>query len=135
MRQYNIAIDKPFKSGLRPRVDAPKEGTFLTQSKNFKPYSGGSKYVPAYTRAFNLNESAQIFKTSMGIFVLTSTSLYSYATPTLTLLLGSLPAGGRWSCADFGKHIVFSNGSCYLRSNPSTGVFTSDITDNVYPQA
>ena len=135
MRQYNITIDKPFKAGLRPRVDAPREGMFLTQSKNFKPYSGGSKYVPAYTRAFNLNESAQIFKTSMGVFVLTSTALYSYATPTLTLVLGSLPSGGRWSCADFGKHIVFSNGSCYLRRNPATGVFTSDVTDTLYPQA
>lgn len=135
MRQYNVNIEKPFKAGLRPRTDVPKEASFLTQSKNFKPYTGGSKYVPAYTRSFNLDESAQIFKTSMGIFVLTSTALYSYATPTLTLVLGSLTAGGRWSCADFGKHIVFSNGSCYVRRNPSTGVFTQDVTDTLYPQA
>ncbi len=116
----------PFVNGLRPKEELDHNKGFLSQADNVYLSEDGSFHAEKFTRTFALNESAQVFPTYVGIFVLTSTTLYLWNGATLTSLLSGLTAGGLWSVADFGEYVLFTNGSVNLIRDPTTGVFATD---------
>lgn len=131
MKSYVIPLNKMLTTGLRPIPEALGNGNFLTKSTNLQPYAGALRGIREIERSFELNEDAQIFECSVGIFVLTSTKLYSYSAGTLTALLTVAPEDQAWSCADFGPYILFGNGSCYLKRDPITGLFSIDLGTSI----
>ena len=133
--EQELILPNPFSKGLRPKPEFKYEPSFLSLAKNVYATESGAIESDKFTRSFALNESAQIFPTSLGIFVLTSTKLYSSTVGgALTELLTGLTAGGLWSCGDFGKYLVFTNGAVNLVRNITTGVFATD-TGTVFPLA
>lgn len=124
----------PFNNGLRPREELDHDVSYLLEVENVYLSADGSFNAEKFTRTFTLNESAQIFPTYIGIFVLTSTVLYSWNGSALSSLLSGLTPGGLWSVADFGSYILFTNGSVNLVRNPTTGVFATD-SGTLFPLA
>ena len=133
--EQELILPNPFSKGLRPKPEFKYEPSFLSLAKNVYTTEAGAIESDKFTRSFSLNESAQIFPTSLGIFVLTSTKLYSSTVGgALTELLTGLTAGGLWSCGDWGKYLVFTNGAVNLIRNITTGVFATD-TGTIFPLA
>jgi hypothetical protein len=122
----------PALKGLRPKEEFLYESSFLSDCNNVYLSETGLFEAGKFTRTFNINESAQIFKTRIGIFVATPTALYSYADETLSLLF-SVQDNGRWSYADFGVYIALTNGKVNLVRNVKSGSFV--VNNDTFPVA
>lgn len=122
MRTFYFPIEKLFKKGLRPRVDVPANGEFLSAVTNMKPGLRGLETVLLGARTFNLNADAQVFTCYKGVYVLTTTQLYEYVDGALVELVNGILSGGLWSCADFRSFIVFTNGAQTVYFNGTTFV-------------
>ena len=118
--------ESPFINGLRPKEELDHNAGYLSEATNIYLSEDGCFDAEKLTRTFALNETAQIFQTYKGIFVLTDSKLYSYISSVLTELLTGLTQGGMWSHADFGDYLLFTNGEVNLIRDPTTGVFSSD---------
>lgn len=128
MRSYTPDISRILKSGLRPSEHIKGNGKFLSFVENMQPYIDKLVAPAKVTRFAELNDDADIFCYAIGTYIITASKMYQRETDgSLTVLLNSLPAGGRWFGADFGQYVVFGNGSCYLIRNPNTGVFAVDL--------
>lgn len=134
MKTFNFTLKSLFNKGLRPLVESPRNGSYLTEVTNARESEGGLIQADKIIRTFNLNEDAIIFTAYKGVFVLTATALYEYAAETLTQLLSGLDEGVMWSMADFGDYVLFTNGAVNLIRNPTTGVFATD-DGTVFPLA
>lgn len=113
------------ENGLRPKEELQYSPSFLSSCSNIYLGEGGIFEAEKFSRTFNIDEDAQVFATYIGVYVLTQSKLYSYA-DTLTQLLTGLTTGGLWSCADFGKLVLFANGSVNLIRNVTSGAFATD---------
>jgi len=134
MKTFFKDLTELFKKGLRPRVDVPTEGSYLTEAKNVKPSPLGLSSVPRYTRSFpTINSKASIFDCYAGLYIVTGTTFYTYIAGAPAAVLSGLTAGGRWSYADFRGYIVFTNGLTNVIS-ASYGVLTLD-TGQAFPVA
>ena len=125
MKTFNFPIKDLFNKGLRPLEESPRNGNYLTAVSNGRVTEGGLVGADKYTRAFALNERAQVFSSYKGIFVLTEDTLYKAINGALSQVATGLPIGGLWSCADFGNFLVFTNGEVNLVKNPTSDVFIS----------
>ena len=111
MKQFDLQFEEPFKAGLRPESEISDDGKFLTLASNCFPYQGVLRSAEQWAETFpSIMEHCQIFTTIEGVFLLTTSKLYSYNGSNLTLLKSNIPVGSTWSCADFSPVIVFMNG-------------------------
>ena len=133
MRAYVYHYTSLFKNGLRAFPEVDNEGSFCLEATNLKPYSGAMVNVDKLSRSFSVNEAAQIFRTSIGDFLFTSTTMYQISpTKVLTQILTGLTVGGAWSCADFRRYIVFTNGSVTIHKDILSNSF---VTTSAVPLA
>lgn len=133
----------PFANGLRPKEELGYEPQFLEDADNAYLMGNGCFNAEKFARTFSLNETAQIFATFKGIFVLTEDKAYSYINQQLNNLLGfygignygsgaygegdaTVQKGGMWTLADFGEYILFTNSEVNLIRDPETGAINSD---------
>jgi hypothetical protein len=118
MREYNYRISEGLSTGLR-RTSKNRRGVqALVQATGAFPYDGSLNALPELTEvdissidpppAFPF---PQIFVLKRLTVVCTATQIYTRADDgTLSLAIGSLTEGIRWSCADFHYFLVFANG-------------------------
>lgn len=72
----------------------------------------------------------QLFVLSESIIVCDSDEIWEYdpVLDSLTLKLGSLPAGHVWDIVDFKSYLALVNGACIVTRDPDTGIFTKSST-------
>ena len=110
MRQFYKPINKMLTQGLAPLPAVPSEGMFLSTCSNFKPMTGGLQGLQKYVRTFT-QDAGKLFITTQGIFLFTSTNVYSYDGVNVTSVLAGITGGTDWFVADFSKYMVFTNGT------------------------
>lgn len=137
------AFKLPIMQGLKPENGMDYDLRYHDDIKNMYLTESGVFEAERFVRtAFGINNiSAQIFATKDGkVYILTlnvganSDTLYFWNGTSLTTLVSGIPSINRtnlWSCADFGKYIIFTNGATTLVKSASTGVFT--INNSVIP--
>jgi hypothetical protein len=117
MREQAFNFDTGLKGGLRRLRTNPTNSESLIEAYNMRVGAGG---LEAYEAIVNPIQGLplydwpymQLFSTSLGLFVASSTNIYSVdGSYLLTSEISRAERQQRWSLADFGKYMVFANGS------------------------
>ena len=116
MREFNYTITQALSTGLRASDKNKRNSQALVLSDGVYPDEGALSSLEELspidcssispTPEFPYPQIFELLKTTL---VCTKDAIYSYALGTLTLELGGLAAGHRWSAADFGHFIVLAN--------------------------
>ena len=126
MRAYTVPLRSMIVKGLRPIEHSLGNGRYLTNSTNLRPCNGGLREANRYTRSFTLPQDGQIFDCSSGVYVATKSSIYLYSAGNITSLVSTSVPVKRWSFADFGPFILFSNGTINVYRDPVSGEMVLD---------
>ena len=116
MRTFDYPFEALFKKGLRSDIYAPQNGNSCDYIRHVKPTDRGLVGIKNILHIDSATEY-QVFALQSGVYVLSSTTLYSVNTTThalTSLLSGITPGPTPWSVADFGKYALFCNGSTYI---------------------
>lgn len=137
MREYNYRISEGLSTGLR-RSNKNRRGVqALVQSTGAFPYDGSLNSLPELT---GIDISSidpapafpfpQIFVLKRLTVVCTDTQIFERNPDTgaLSLAIGSLVSGLRWSVADFHYFLVFANGKQLVFRNGESKAWTTANT-------
>lgn len=135
MREFNYTMTQALSVGLRSTDRNKRNSQALVLSDGVFPDSGALGSLEGLTP---IDISAldpvpvfpypQLFELLQIVLVCTDVAIYSYANETLTLELGSLTAGHRWSVADFGSFIVLANGKQTVYRDATSKAWSTDDT-------
>lgn len=133
MREYSYLFDKGLAKGLRATAKNPRNSQALVESKGMFVEYGSLQSLPAFsdidisTLGVVAFPYPQVFVLYSMTLVCTATAIYQLVGSTLTLLIGSLPGGVTWSCADFATFILLTNGKVGVRKDGASGVWSSFV--------
>jgi hypothetical protein len=119
-------LQLPEIKGLRLKAEHLYQPAFLADCKNIIMSESGLFEAEKFTKTFEIYEDAQILPTRIGTFVATANTIYEYADDELLARQEGITENGRWSCADFGQYLVFSNGLTSIVRDPATGLMGKD---------
>lgn len=135
MREFNYTVQRALSVGLRSSDRNKRNVQGLVLSDGVYPdqeaLSSLEQMSPIDVSSISPTPTfpyPQIFELLQGTLVCTATEIYDYAEETLTLAIGSLAAGHRWSAADFGAFVVMSNGQQTVYRDATTRLWSSADT-------
>ena len=137
MREFEWPFEEGLRKGLRREEFSPAREQQLVECWNLRPRATGLLPIVDITNPFSETISWPFPQVLVGrnLSLLADTSaIYtcdsSWAT---TVAISGIPVGSCWDWADFGDHLVMTNGERLIQRNGHTGAWTSSTGTTTVP--
>ena len=137
MREFESVFDKGLLHGLRSESVEPAKEQRLIRLKNLRSHEFGLRPIEAMvnpiSEVFNF-PFPQLFLLREFRLMATETAIYECDESwNATMMIGSLVPDEMWQVADFGKHLLMTNGSQMVQRNGATGAWTTFASTSSIP--